>query len=169
MGALTALALAADHPDLVSALILEDPPLDAGSGRIRGVPAWLTELRGLDAAGCIARGRSENPAWSDDEFLPWAQSKADIDLDFCRRSGDSPDPVTELVPLVTCPILLIGGAAEHGAMLSTDAIDRVGGLATAHVSSTIIPTAGHSVRRDDPRAFDAAVRQFLATYGEIAR
>jgi pimeloyl-ACP methyl ester carboxylesterase len=169
MGALTALALAADHPEFVSALILEDPPLDAGNAQIRGVPAWLTELRSLDSARRIARGRSENPAWSHDELLPWAQSKAELDLDFCRRAGDTLDPVTELLPLVTCPLLLVGGSPENGAMLSTHAIDRAGSLATADVSSAIIRTAGHNVRRDNPHAFDAAVRQFLATYGEIAR
>jgi pimeloyl-ACP methyl ester carboxylesterase len=164
MGALTALALAVDHPHRVSALILEDPPLTSDQARIRTMPDWLTALRALDTDGRIAAGRDGNPRWTHAELVPWAASKADIDPEFCHRPGDTADPMNELVRWVDCPVLLIAGAPEHGGMLTAADLDTAARFAPSTVTSAIIRTAGHNIRRDDPAAYDDAVRRFLAVH-----
>jgi pimeloyl-ACP methyl ester carboxylesterase len=161
MGGLTALALAARYPELVSAVIVEDSPLGPGRVAVRGVPEWLADLRSTDVAGRMAAGRAQNPTWPADELPPWARSKGELDLAFCGRTGDTAEPVTELVPHLRCPILLIAGAPDRGAMLSAAAIADTVRVARAPVTSAVIGTAGHNVRRDDREAFDTVVRRFL--------
>jgi pimeloyl-ACP methyl ester carboxylesterase len=79
MGAMSAAHLAASRPDLVRAVVLEDPPTGQLSARQRdeplSLPTWLADLRALDLPSRIARGRSEDPDWTDDELEPWAVSK----------------------------------------------------------------------------------------------
>ncbi len=70
MGATTAAQLGRIRPDLVSAAVLEDPPVFGRELLPAGcpVPDWLTDLRALDPQDTLDRGRADNPRWSADEF-----------------------------------------------------------------------------------------------------
>src|SRR5262252_8488361 len=92
MGAITAATLAANYPDLVRAIVLEDPPLMDRplfqttpdkeffqTGREKQEQygwQWLFELRALPREERIARGFAVNPNWAKEEIIPWADSKA---------------------------------------------------------------------------------------------
>ncbi len=88
LGAMTAAYLAASRPDLVRAVVLEDPPTGEPQPdqerTSEKIPTWLEELLALDVPARIARGRSDNPAWPEDELEPWAISKDQLNLSCLR-------------------------------------------------------------------------------------
>ncbi|MFB9678993.1 alpha/beta fold hydrolase [Streptosporangium vulgare] len=161
MGALTAVALAATRPDLVAALVLEDPPPYGMGGRPRGVPAWLAGLRSLDLAGRVAHAREHEPAWSEAELPPWALSKGQIDPRYCERDVTLLDPLHDLAADVRCDTLLVYGDADRGGMVTDADADAFRKAAAGTVTAVRVPGAGHSVRRDAADAYLRAVRAFL--------
>jgi N-formylmaleamate deformylase len=88
MGAITAATVAALYPDLVRAIVLEDPPLvdkplvqiDEEQHDQQAWP-WLFDLRALPREERIARGLAMNPSWVEEEVNPWANSKAEFHTD----------------------------------------------------------------------------------------
>ncbi len=97
MGAITAAMVAANHPNLVRAVVLEDPPpMDRPPSQVdinKGLfvtneeqPAqygwqWLSDLRALPREERIAGGFVMNPNWAEEEIIPWADSKAELKID----------------------------------------------------------------------------------------
>ncbi|MER5646493.1 alpha/beta hydrolase [Streptosporangium sp. NPDC002524] len=161
MGALTAVTLAATRPDLVAALVLEDPPPHGMGGRPRGVPAWLTELRALDLAGRVAYAREHDPAWSEAELPPWALGKERIDPRYCERDVTLLDPLHDLAADVRCDTLLLYGDADRGGMVTDADADAFREAAAGAVTTVHVPGAGHNVRRDTAEAYLREVGAFL--------
>src|SRR5207248_6102050 len=88
--------VAATYPDVVRAVVLEDPALqdkppsqtEINKGLLvtgEEQPAqsgwqWLFELRALSREERIARGFALNPTWAQEEIVPWADSKAELNI-----------------------------------------------------------------------------------------
>lgn len=107
MGGVTAEELALTAPELVAALVLEDPAWhedgrlgaaadDAGAVGLggtaaptvpadgeRGRPTWLgpaiASFAGRSAEQIAARGRLDNPDWPEADVLGWAEAKTGVD------------------------------------------------------------------------------------------
>ncbi len=128
MGAITAATLAAMYPDLVRAVVLEDPPLwdeplfqttpdkalfqTGGEQQEQYGWQWLFELRALPREERIARGFALNPNWAREEIIPWADSKAELNIDTLEpalAAVASAAPWREVISRIECPILLITG------------------------------------------------------------
>jgi pimeloyl-ACP methyl ester carboxylesterase len=163
MGAVTAAALAADRPDLVRAVILEDPPLDPPpvDDLVRR-HGFLDDLASWQAVPDDERHRiaaERQPAWHRLETDPWADAKLRVDpdlaghLDAFRRF-----PWREALDRLTVPGLLLTGDPRLGALVSElvaeEAMRRW--AAGRHVR---IAGAGHCVRRD---RWAAAIREIRA-------
>jgi pimeloyl-ACP methyl ester carboxylesterase len=165
LGAMSAAYLAASRPDLVRAVVLEDPPPGAPSAgqpyESWSEPAWLADLRALDLPARIARGRSEDPDWPDDELEPWAVSKAQLNPHLFDLPFQDADPLTDLLAAITCPILLIHGDTERGSLISTEYADRCARAAAGEFRAVHIAGAGHSVRRDNRPQYLAELTTFL--------
>lgn len=165
MGAMTAAYLAAVRPDLVRALVLEDPPTgQSGADRYDGpwsVPTWLADLQALDLPARIARGRSDEPSWSDDEYEPWAVSKAQVNPHLFDLPYQDPGPLTDLLAKTTCPVLLIHGDTERGSLISAEYAERCAQAAAGEFQAAHIRGAGHSVRRDNRPQYLAELTTFL--------
>ncbi|MEU4833514.1 alpha/beta hydrolase, partial [Streptosporangium sp. NPDC023615] len=161
MGALTAITLAATRPELVAALVLEDPPPHGMGAGPRGVPDWLAALRALDLAGRVAHAREHDPAWSEAELAPWALSKEQIDPRYCERPGTPLDPFHDLAPDLRCDTLLLYGDADRGGMVTDADADAFRRASAGAVTTVRVPGAGHNVRRDTAGAYVRAVRAFL--------
>ena len=103
MGAITAATVAANYPDMVRAVVLEDPPLldtppsqsDINKALVvtneeQPTPfgwQWLFELRTLPREERIARGFALNPPWVQEEIIPWEIPKpSSISLFWSRPS-----------------------------------------------------------------------------------
>ncbi len=182
MGARTAALTAARYPGLLRAVLLEDPPFfadwatraDAAQHLQKQeddseaeVPFehWLLPLRQYTTAELIARQRTENPHWPDEEYEPWAQSKLQFNTGILeqmrRREVPPPPPWKEIIEPITCPILLITGDTGQGALvtpeLANELLQTAANVRVAHISE-----AGHSIRRDQFTHYIEVVRAFLA-------
>lgn len=167
MGAMSAAYLAASRPDLVRALVLEDPPTGEPAAAVQdesepvAVPSWLADLRALDLSARIARGRSDEPDWPDDELESWAVSKAQVNSHLFELPYQEPAPLTDLLAAITCPVLLIHGDSDRGSLISTEYAERCAKAAAGEFQAIHIAGAGHSVRRDNRTQYVAGLTTFL--------
>lgn len=171
MGAITAAALAAEYPELVSAIILEDPPL-------RGEPAaplpaefianWhksFMALRELSVADRAAQCAAENPGWHTLELGPWAQSKAEVDPAVLKQIGRF-DAYSwrDALKRIQCPgLLIIGDAGKNAivtAQVAAEAVELWQSGEVAHIQG-----AGHCIHRDRYAETLAAINAFLQKQG----
>lgn len=170
MGAQTAFRFAADYPHLLRRAILEDPGFrSANSAPAANRPSplrqWVQELRPLGRDAIIARGRERSPSWDPAEFEPWADAKVQVSSAFLDRLGPSPTqnepPWQELVPKITCPVLLVTADPEKGAIVTPEAAAEAARL-NPRFKVVRLRGAGHNIRREQFDGFLAAVRSFLA-------
>ncbi len=175
MGAATAAQVAADSPELLRAILLEDPPwndtiFQTGPDEEYQTPEhnpwlqWLLPLRKQTVAERIAIEHTRSN-WTDEELLPWAQSKDQLRLAVVQRNLDIALGTTswrELVPRIQCPILLITGDPERGAIIPPQRAQELTHL-WQHGQVAHILGAGHNIRRDQYDLFMAAVTQFLSS------
>ena len=166
MGAMTAAHLAAARPDLVRAVVLEDPPTgEPPVGRQDDepelVPRWLADLRALDLPARIARGRSNEPDWPEDELESWAVSKAQLNAHLFELPFEGRTPLLDLLAAITCPVLLIHGDTERGSLISPEYAERCAQVAGGEFRAVHLAGAGHSVRRDNRPQYVAELTTFL--------
>jgi N-formylmaleamate deformylase len=165
MGAITAATVAADRPDLVRALVLEDPPLDLAvvpaDIRRAAMVAEIEPWRVIDRETRHARAREVHPDWDPSETNPWADAKAAVD----PTVVDHLDLFDELdwrhiFDRLACPGLLVTGDQAQGAIVSeavaTEALDFWRSGTRLHV-----PGAGHCVHRDRWSGAIGPIRSFL--------
>jgi N-formylmaleamate deformylase len=167
MGAGTTFRLAADYPGLLRCAILEDPgwrpanpPPDAGHpNRMR---QWMEEMRPMGRDAIIARGRLQNPTWDESEFGPWADAKLQVSPSFLDRPAfQNEPPWQELLPRITCPVLLVTADPEKGAIVTPESAEEATRL-NPRVKVVRLPGAGHNIRREQFEGFLEATRAFLA-------
>jgi N-formylmaleamate deformylase len=139
-GALTAARVAATVPDLVRAVILEDPPWSAASALPSsisgnepwpGYTAWLNAwidwhkaLRTQTFEERVASSQQFLPPgaldWPEEELMSHLEAQAQFNLDVLNYSPLVPSatPWRETVEHIACPILLLTGDPERGSSVS---------------------------------------------------
>ena len=176
MGAATAAIVAAQQPDLVRAILLEDPPWTAqvssssGKGEENQLQEpsahpwykWLTELKAQTREERIKIASIQNPTWAEEELGPWVDAKEQFNLNALRYTVPSPS-WREIVPTITCPILLITGDPEKGAIITPEVA-----LEASHLwkdgQAIRIAGAGHNIRREQFARYKDAVTTFLRNH-----
>jgi pimeloyl-ACP methyl ester carboxylesterase len=170
MGAITAILVAAELPEGIRALILEDPPL-----RTRGhLPteetpeSWLEEARariakerGQTLAELIADRRAESPKWSEDELVPWAEAKRQVSPNIVEIAFSLYIPWRSLIRRIDCPILLLTADPGAGAHVTPEMAEEVASL-WRDGRVVQIKDAGHNIRREQFERYMASVTAFLA-------
>jgi pimeloyl-ACP methyl ester carboxylesterase len=168
MGAGTAAFVAARYPDLVQALVLEDPPWaprkpseDREAPGIRSWPQWILPLRGLSTKERLVQAHKSNPTWLEAELAPWAEAKEQLDMSIFDVGIDTSHPHwSEFIAQIHCPILLITGDSERGAIVTQETaqlVERaIPGIQVVHIQD-----AGHNIRREQHGAYMTAVQAFL--------
>lgn len=68
----------------------------------------------------------------------------------------------DLLPKVTCPVLLVTGDPEKGAIVIPEAAEEATRL-NPRVKGVRLRGAGHNIRREQFDGFVQAVREFLAS------
>jgi N-formylmaleamate deformylase len=147
-GALTAAQVAATFPDLVRAVILEDPPWGESSGRPIAATegneawpgftawynawiAWHMALRTQTLEERIASSGQFLPpgtsGWPEEELLTHLEAQAQFNLDVLNFVPFVPTrtPWHETVKRIACPILLLSGNPERGAMLTPQETQKI--------------------------------------------
>ncbi|MFN8677415.1 MAG: alpha/beta hydrolase [Thermomicrobiales bacterium] len=173
MGCAAGLHLAAQHPGLVRALVLEDPgpwwrPVtDTVALRAYAEQSRARNLARLGQTQDEAERdlRARYPAWPAEEIAATAAAKRRVHPDaftvFALEYWAELDWAA-LLARVTCPVLLIHTDPASGGVLSAaDAVSFRQHVPQAQV--TYIPGASHSIRRDRFREYLAAVEGLLAT------
>ena len=173
MGAMSALVLAGLHPQLPSAILLEDPPSlwmptsdkpEEIAERQAGRCAWISSFKDTTREALIEKQHQESPRWSEQELGHWADSKLSVSVNvtgiFTRDATNTVDWVTVL-PNITCPVLLITADPEQGAIITDEALQQLKPL-LPHFKVAPIADAGHSIHRDQFDAYMQAVQAFLA-------
>jgi pimeloyl-ACP methyl ester carboxylesterase len=163
MGAVTAAHLAAERPDLVAALVLEDPPPHAyDDGHPRGMPDWLAAARALPEPALVAACRQENPDWPEAERVPWARAKIRLNPEYCYRETVPAPPLSATLSAVTCPVLLLHGAPARGGMNSAQDVAAMREACAGPFTSVAFDQAGHTPRREARESYVSEVRSWLA-------
>jgi pimeloyl-ACP methyl ester carboxylesterase len=163
MGAVTAAVAAARHPELVRAVVLEDPPWRSEAAEWDPSPYrdWITRMLATPLHQRAAECRAENPHWAEDEIGPWAESKGQVDpAIFERRIEWLSEPWRDTASAIRVPALLLVGDPALGAIIGPTEAAWV--RENAAIETRAVEGAGHSIRRDRPDAYRAAVNEFLS-------
>lgn len=164
MGAATVAQLAADYPQLVSRIVLEDPPWSESIG----MPANRgTQMQDLVAMyGRMTReeiadyGRGNNPTWDDEELWLWTLGKTLVSPNVVQDTSRLLTDWHAVVPKISCPTLLVTADPALGGIVtpetSTELTEKYPNIEVAYIDG-----AGHNVRRDQFAAYIAAVQPFL--------
>lgn len=142
-----------------------------GARAVGGAPDWLAPaiaaVQGRTVEQIAAQGRVDNPRWSEEEVLGWAEAKARVD----PRLADVPhdwlgrDWVEALVG-VRVPVTLLTAGPGLGVVTRRQAA-RAAELLGDRLTHVPFPDAGHNIRRESPARYlstlDAAVARADAT------
>lgn len=169
MGGAVALAAGVRRPDLVRALVLEDPaPL--GPGETQREPARGEEflagvresLAATDDEQLVAVRRAKHPDWTVQELLASGRAEQQVDLDYLAVGDLRPSPLwPDLFAQVPVRTLVVSGDAEEEVCITADHERGLAEISNPHVRLVRIPGSGHCIRREQPAAFYAAVDAFL--------
>jgi N-formylmaleamate deformylase len=172
MGAGIASQLAARHPELVRALILEDPPWfpppppgtppHRGIGEDSPVGQWIIGLRNQTLEQVIDGCRAEHPTWPELTLRRWCEGKKQLDTNFFATENNSLGRWPEVVPAITCPTLLVTADPDQGGIVTPELAQQVAAM-NADIRVARVAGVGHHVRFADHAAYMAAVRAFLAS------
>lgn len=186
MGGATAAQVAATYPDLVRSIVLEDPPWhDIPGAQIansEGYKAWFnswlawlerfkTQTHEERLVSILAQLPPGAVAWSEDELVPWAEAYAQLDLDLAKLGlalwSMENTPWRELVPRITCPILLVTGNPELSAVVTQQDVKEIAAL-WQNGQVVHFENVGHFMHYGmDPGQFDqfiTVVKAFLREY-----
>jgi pimeloyl-ACP methyl ester carboxylesterase len=177
-GALTALALAVSHPTVVRTLVLAEPPVHAWADSPRGVELFREFMTTVHEPARAAFDAGDDETAMRIFIDAFDGTGTFARLSEMRRAGimrnsrffkaltASSDPFPNLpkeaVAQLRMPVLVIRGE-------NTDALHRLVTEEVEHVlprsQRAVIPQAGHGSPRQNPRAFIAAVLDFLDAAG----
>ena len=168
MGASTAAIAAATHPGMFRCVILEDPPwrsaLPADMPDVTTTRAtWredLLAMKTMDDAALLARCRAESPGWSDEDYALWMESKKAVSPDVLDVLPSFVRLWPEDVRRIDCPLLILTGEPERGALFDPSA-EQIVRQVRPDAQVVRIPGVGHQVRREGFVAYLEAVQRFL--------
>lgn len=161
MGGLIAQEVALTAPDLVAAVVLVDPAWTAGDVP----PQWLVDVvaaRHTPVEELVAQSRRDDPAWPEDERVPWAAARSGLHPQLAAvphrwTERDWPASVGEIAAS-GIPVTLVTGDPDRtivGPSLVARALAAVAeaGPDAARLTIVNLPGTGHSVHRDARPAF----------------
>jgi N-formylmaleamate deformylase len=173
MGAGVSATVAALYPDLVSGVILEDPPwrAEGDEGTLQEqaarAVAWRKEIldrQAMSGPELIAQRKQEQPKWADEEFTDWIVAKQQVSPEVTQSINAARMPWREVARRIACAALLITADVVESAIVTPEiAAEAVTLMPKGRVVHIL--DAGHNIRRDQFEAYMTAVREFLAELG----
>lgn len=174
MGGAMAAGVARDYPQLVRAVVLEDPALltptqEATYKNNAGESVGGLEQISHDQSGAIANLLLAQQAYRDwplSEYGPWAQAKTQVDRAFIA-TGVVGLAGREIIKELQVPTLVLTGDGPD-VLLGQAGLEKLAAYANPHLHTALISGATHCVRRDKSEKFQQAVNSFLAKLPEVS-
>jgi pimeloyl-ACP methyl ester carboxylesterase len=173
MGALTALIVAANAPQLVRGIVLEDPPFfseqSPGGLNMKFMQKAAADGRAFQKRPLSERMavcRANDPGWAEEEILPWAESKGEYNPEILapavriRMHQYSWRPAAARVK---CPTLLVAANPAKGGIVTPQIAAEAASL-IPDCEVVQIPGAGHCIHRDAYAETMQLVTSFLDSY-----
>ena len=167
MGAAAAAQVGAEYPGIAGCLVLEDPPWrdtspeERRGGRMRDGRQGIVDQKAKSIEEIAAQGRASSPSWDEAEFEAWAEAKKQMSLNpFDRQTGLDLSQWRDIVKRIICPVLLVTGDPDRGAIVTPETAAEAQGLCP-NIRVVRLKGAGHSIRRERFDDFVQAVRVFL--------
>lgn len=165
MGGEAAALVAAQRPDLVAGVVLEDPPIRFEPPPM-GAPdimahnkKWIGEMQELDHDGQVAWGQERMSRWSDFEIERWARAKERCNVNVFDLAATATYPDwPALLPRICAPVLLFRGDPTECIIDEATATEFVRLCPTTTVVE--VPGASHCIRRDVPDTVTEALVAF---------
>ncbi len=171
MGAETVALVAARHPSLVRAVVLEDPPWrdappapQSAEQRADGFRETVAEYAELTVASLMAHVRDRAPHWHEDEILPWAESKKQVSASVAALLSSPRADWRGTAAAITCPALLLTADPEKGAIVTPEIAAEAVSL-MGRGKHVFVAGAGHSIHRDE---FDAVIKALAAFFAPLS-
>lgn len=168
MGAAVMSAVAFWRPDLVKALILEEPawltPQQATQYK-EGAAELVKRIKWMRAemVAALAENRKDYSSWSLAEACGWLQGKLQVDLDFVALGEVSPRQSWEQIARsLNMPTLLITSDGED-VLIGPQRLKEIENLGNHNLKTVILPGTRHCVRREKEAEFYALCDDFLAS------
>jgi N-formylmaleamate deformylase len=165
-GAYAAAIVAADHPDLVSYLALEDPPWGTGWGDWESMTAelaqWFLDMkkksRGELESGC----KADHPDWSDAIIDAWVESSVQVNPRVIQEYQQPEMDWQDIASRIQCPTLLVSSDLEREPLLTEENVTEIV-RHFVNIRKVRIPGTGHMIHFDNPEKFSDVMRSFLRT------
>lgn len=156
LGGRTAVLTALQRPDLVRALVLEDPALmDTTPQRRREMRLWIDGIKDFATRKDTEIARQVAAGWSVTEAEAWAESKLQVDLRMMELLDFGPMDRDTVLDGLTVPTLVVAPA-------DSIIVPAPGHVTNEKVRMELLDGVGHCVRRDDPERWFRLVDAFLA-------
>ena len=183
LGAMVALAVAAQRPDLVARVILEDPPFNTMGSRIAETP-WQSLFVGFreiarrgDGLERTAAALGQIPVCTAVGMTTLGRIRSSEAIQFSARCLAMVDPEIftpviagrwlegfdegALFREVTCPVLLLQGDPQCGAAL-TDLDADAAQTACTRLRRINFPNTSHLIHHEQPEAVLTAIDEFTS-------
>ncbi len=167
MGASTAAEFAATYPEMLKALILEDPPwseLEISDDQSKAnMQAWKKQnlaAKKKTVSELVRLKKRESPKWQEAILEDWAQAKLDVDPAIFDQPNIIIKDWRRQASAIQVPTLIITGDQELGAIVSLkvglEAVQLLKHGEFGHISS-----AGHCVRYEQYNPYLTMINLFL--------
>jgi len=168
MGAATASGFAAKYPEMVSAIVLEDPPWSDMKLTQKQFKTTMEELKKKNLSAkeksvknLVKLKKKESPNWEEAILKEWAQSKHEMDPNFFDYYPFSNQGWRKIAEKITIPTLIVTGDVERRAIVTPaigmEAVQLLEKGEFGHISA-----AGHCVRYEQYQPYLRMVSLFLA-------
>lgn len=172
MGAAYVSYAAAEYPDLLRGIVLEDPPAwraaEADSGTQQETRVWMESRRAemarrakMTLAELVAECHEIHPTWDAETCCLFMIAKKQLSPKILDMGILHRRPWREILERIRCPILFFTGDIEKGAIVTPQAAEEAQRL-SAFVEHVHISGVGHHIRYENPDPYTAAVEAFLA-------
>jgi N-formylmaleamate deformylase len=171
MGAMVSFQVALRFPELVGALVLEDPPWWLPSQAGAPDPAvespiatWARSLAGKTLEELLVGYRRDNPSWPEETIRAMCESKKRLDQGIVDTMADrmlsEERHWSTLFGAVSCPALVMTADPGRGAIVTPEVAAKLREL-NPRAKLVNVPGVGHLIRYDAFDAYMSALREFL--------
>lgn len=168
MGAAITFEFAARHPEIPTAIILEDPPwfnaipehFKRSDDQPSDFARWAENLQYQSLAQLLDECHQEHPEWSEIAALRWCEAKKQLDPKFLLTGAIPLSDWRATLAKITCPALLITANPALGGLVTPEMASQAMEI-KQNLKVANFPDTGHHIRFARHEAYLQAVRMFL--------